>query len=444
MKRKISITAVLPLIVLCLPLPATGATLLEVFGLAQENDPKFRSIQAETRASGTAMDQARAGFLPTVRLDLERTRTRQEILESQNPIFGTGVTSFPTENQTLSLNQPIFRMDAIARFAQARAVVKQAGYTLLAAEQELILRTTAAYLSVLAATDSVELARAEREAVGNLLELARERLKAGMGTITNLHDAAARFAVTQAREVEAQSKLRDARQALREITGRPIDRMMSLRREFALESPNPRDIDQWVESALEQNLILRARREGMEVARQEVERQRAGHFPSLNLLYNNNRRDAGSTLFGGGSNVETNEWTLRLTVPIFEGGYTSAVTREAAFRYTKSQEDLEQERRGVERSTRASYDATLSAVSLVEALRQSVIAQESALEAKESGYKSGLFALLPVLDAQRDLYLAKRDYAQARYDYLMYRLRLKQAAGTLSETDLVSVGAALE
>jgi len=195
---------------------------------------------------------------------------------------------------------------------------------------------------------------------------------------------------------------------------------------------------------LEQNLVLRAKRAAVDVARYEIERQRAGHWPSLNLALSHNRRDAGSTLFGGGSNVETTDLTLRLSVPIYEGGLTSAVTQEAVYRYQKSQEDHEQERRSVERATRAFYDGTLGGVSLVRALRQSVIAQQSALELKVEGNRSGLFALLAVLDAQRDLYLAKRDYAQARYDYLLYRLRLKQAAGTLSEADLVGIGAALQ
>jgi outer membrane protein len=431
------------LVAALVPALARGETLLEAYRLALQNDPKYRAAQADTRASGTAIDQARAGFMPTVRYDIERTETRQRILSSKNPIFGAGVTNFPTSNDTLSVTQPIFRKDAIERLAQAKALVKQAEYTLLAAEQDLQLRTTAAYLVLLAAADSVTLAQAEREAVGKVLDLARERLKGGLGTITAQHDAAARYAVTQAREIEARNRLRDARQGLREITGKVIENVQSLREEFSLEIPEPPVIERWLESAFDQNLSLRARREAVEVARQEVERMRAGHFPSLNLLLNHNRRDAGSTLFGGGSEVETTDLTLRLTLPLFEGGLTSAVTQEAAYRYQKSLEDLEQERRALERTTRASYDGTLSGVSLVRALKQSVVSQESALQAKEEGYKSGLFTLLPVLDAQRDLYLARRDYAQSRYDYLFNRLRLKQAAGTLSEVDLVGIGSAL-
>ena len=165
-------------------------------------------------------------------------------------------------------------------------------------------------------------------------------------------------------------------------------------------------------------------------------------------MLNHNRRDAGSSLingsFGPGTLVETTDVTLRLSVPLFEGGLTSAVSREAVYRHQKSQEDLELERRSVERLTRGAYDGTLSAVNLVQALRQSVVSQESALELKEQGFKAGLFALLQVLDAQRDLYLARRDYAQSRYDYLLYRLRLKLAAGTLSEADIVNAGSALQ
>ncbi|HET7524578.1 MAG TPA: TolC family protein, partial [Burkholderiaceae bacterium] len=321
-----------------LPALAQGESLMEAYKLAQQSDPKFRAAQADYRASGTAIDQARAGFLPQVKLDIENWETRQRVISSKNPIFGAGVTTFPTQNNTLSLTQPIFRKDVIERFGQAKSVVKVAEFTLLAAEQDLQLRTAAAYLVVLAAADNVAYARAEREAIGKLLDLARERLKGGLGTITAQHDALARFSVAKAREIEAEYRLRDARQGLAEITGRTIERLQTLREEFPLQTPQPPVVERWLESAFDNNLGLRAKRESVEVAKQEVERQRAGHYPSLNLLVNHNRRDAGSTLFGGGSDVETTDVILRLSVPIFEGGLTSAVTQEAAFRYQKSLE----------------------------------------------------------------------------------------------------------
>lgn len=162
------------------------------------------------------------------------------------------------------------------------------------------------------------------------------------------------------------------------------------------------------------------------------------------MAYTQNRKDSGSTLFGGGSNVDTRELSLRLSVPLFEGGAVLAVTKEAGFKHLKAREELEQERRALERQTRAAFEGLVSGVGLVQALAQSVLAQQSAVAAKEQGYAAGINTLLPVLDAQRDLFAARRDHAQARYDVLINRLKLAQAAGTLSETHMAEVGAALE
>lgn len=425
--------------------PLAGAeTLLEVYQLAHDSDPKYRAARNDANASGNAIDQARAGFLPVIKFESEWMRTKQEILSSNNPVFGAGQTQFPTTSHTLSLTQPIFRKDVIERYAQAKAVARQAGFTVLAAEQDLLLRTTAAYLSVLAAQDSLALAVAEREALGRALELAREKLQMGLGTITVQYDAQARFAVTQAREIVAQNKLLDAKQGLREITGKNIETYQSMREKFELAKPDPLNQQAWVQAAMDQNLALRARREAVVIARQEVARVDAAHYPSVNLVLANNRRDAGSTLFGGGSNVATTDLKLLLTVPLYEGGLTSAVVREAVFRLQRTQDELDQEERALERATRLAYQAAISGFGLVDATGQSVLAQASALEARDTGYKAGIYTPLAVLDAQRDLYIAKRDHAQSRYEALLNFLKLKQAAGTLAESDLVTVYAALQ
>jgi len=423
---------------------AHAETLIDVYHLALGNDPKYRVARSDGRASGTAIDQARAGFLPTVKLEIDRLRTNQEILRSNNPVFGAGQTTFTTTDQSLSITQAVFRKDVIERYTQAKAIVRQSELSVLAAEQDLILRTAAAYLSVLAASDNLALAGKERDALGSSLELAREKLKMGLGTITSQYDASARFSLTQAREIEAQYKLDDARQGLKEITGKNIVSFQSMRDTDGFVKPEPQNQDAWVDTALRQNLTLRVRGEAVEVARQEVKRQGAANYPSLNLGVLHNRRDTGSTLFGGGSNVATTDLKLMLTVPIYEGGLTKAVTQEAIYRLERTQDELDLERRSVERATRLAYTGSLSGTTLVPALKQSVAAQESALAAKNEGYKAGVYTTLAVLDAQRDVYIARRDYAQSRYDALLAVLRLKQAAGTLSEADLVSVSAVLQ
>ena len=440
LRRAASLGAVL----LTVSLTAQAQSLLDTYRQARQADPRFRAAEFNTQAVATLTDQARAGFLPTVSADAEKLQTRQRILSSENPIFGAGSTSYPTKSTTLSIAQPLFRMEVLERYSQAKASVKQANYALVAAEQDLMLRTATAYLMVLAARDAQAFAKAEREAVGSALELATEKLKSGLGTVTNLHDATARRAITQAREIESRNKLNDALQGLREITGQTPTELQELRAEFALTQPEPLDLDRWVETALTQNLAVLGRREAVEVARIEIDRQKAGHYPSLNAVVTQNRKDSGSTLYGGGSNMSTTEVALRLTVPIYQGGLVQAVSKEAALRHQKAQEELEQERRGVERQTRAAFEGTVSGTTLVAALSQAVIAQQSAVQAKEQGQRSGLFTLLPVLDAQRDLFAARRDYAQSRYDYLLNRLKLAQAAGTLSESHLTELSEALQ
>jgi outer membrane protein len=425
-------------------LEAGAQRLVDVYRLAREHDPKFKAAEAEFLASEHVHDQSRAGLLPSVRLDMERLTTRQHVYRSNNPIFGAGVTQFPTDNTTFSVTQPVFRKDIVERIAQTRAAVRQANFTMLAAEHDLMQRTASTYLSVLAARDSLDLAKAEKESVRRNLELADVRLKRGLGTAVNLHDATARFAVNQAREIEAENKLADALQALKEITGTQIQTSLRLGDRLRLIAPQPSDPQEWVQKAIEQNYAVRARSEAVEVAAQEVQRQRAAYWPTVNLVGTMNRRDTGSTLFGGGSEVGTQELTLRLSLPIFEGGLTRALTSEAAQRHIKAKEERELERRAAERQARAAYQSVVGGISLVQALQQSVQAQRSALEGKEIAVQRGLLTLLAVLDAERDLFIARRDYAQARYDYLLNSLRLKQAAGTLSEEDLLQVDSALQ
>ena len=423
---------------------AVAQSLIEAYRLARDNDPKWRAAGFEQQATNEAKAQARAALLPLIGFDAEKIETDQNIISSNNPVFALGASRYSTENQLLTIRQPIFRLASWIRLQQADAVVRQAAATHAAAEQDLILRVANAFLGVLAAQDALTLATAEKESVAKQRDLAQGRFERGLGTMTNLYDARARYAFNEAREIEATYKLKDAGQALREVTGKVFEAPRPLRDTIPLTPPDPSSVEQWVEIAEKQNWRLEARRLGAEVAREEVKRQRAGHVPTLDLVGTNNYRRSGGTVFGGGANTETRDVTLRLNIPIFEGGNTTSLTREAAYRSSKAVEDVEFEWRQLERQTRAAFLGVVSGIGLVTALSNTVEAQEKAVEAKNTGLQAGLFTLLPVLDAQRDLFLAKRDYAQARYDYLINRLRLKEAAGTLSEDDLVAINMMLQ
>ena len=267
----------------------------------------------------------------------------------------------------------------------------------------------------------------------------QQRFASGLVAIANLHDAKARHALKDADVVAAQNDLDDKTQALRELTGQVYTRLKPLPDRIPLEQPEPLDMNHWVEAALQRNLLLEARRQAVEVAQQEVGRQRAAHAPVLDVVATQNRKDTGGSLFGGGSNVSTVDVMLRLNIPLYSGGLTSALTGEAVKRHQSAQEDLERDARQVERQTRAAFQGVTGGVVRVQALAQGVVSSESARELKVEGYKAGLETLLQVLDAERDLYAAKRDSAKARYEFLLNRLRLKQAAGTLSDADLLAI-----
>ncbi|HEY4372173.1 MAG TPA: TolC family outer membrane protein [Burkholderiales bacterium] len=442
MRRKISPRQVMvALAVSVLLAPAVQAeNLLQVYELAKQNDPRLRAAHLEFEAIAYGVDQARSGFLPTIAADYNRTQTQQNILSSQNAVFATGSSNYPQREKSLSLTQPVFRLAAWSQYAQAKAAEKQAAAAFAAAQQDLMVRTATAYLGALAARDNLELARTEREAIQSQLTLASTKYSSGQVTVVNLRDAEARAALKDAEMVAAENDLNDKMQALAEITGTVPHNLAPLNAPPTLTPPEPADLSQWVQGALDRNLLLEARNQAVEVARHEVEKQRAAYYPTVDVSATTDQKNTGGSLFGGGSNVRETDLMVRLHIPIFDGFNTHAVTAAAAKRFEESKEDLERDRRAIERQTRAAYLGVTGGITKVKALDQSVSALDAARGLKEEGYRSGLATVLAVLDAERDLYSAKRNAAQAKYDYLLNSLKLKQAAGTLGDDDMRRIG----
>jgi outer membrane protein len=211
-----------------------------------------------------------------------------------------------------------------------------------------------------------------------------------------------------------------------------------------LITPEPADINQWAEKSLTQNFSLLAKRAAAESSSEEIKRQRAGHYPTLDLVGTRSRNDDDGSVTGPGIRTDSTVVGLQLNVPLFQGGLVSSRTEEAAHRYGAAQQDFEATRRATERQARASYLGVTGGAAKVMALTQAIVASESALDAKTQGFAAGINTNLDVLDATRDLYRAKRDLSSARYDYLLNILRLKQAAGTLGESDVVQINGWLQ
>jgi len=420
--------------------PVMAADLAQVYALAKQNDPEFEGFRYQHIAAGEALPQARAGLLPVVSFDAERIETTQDIISSDNALYFEGETDFPTTNYSLTLTQPLFNYANYTQYQQSKSRIGQADAEFETARQDLIIRVAERYFAVLAAEDGVHFIAAEKTAVNEQLKTAQARL-ANKGRRTDVYDAEARQALVEADEIEARNLLDDAHQALSEVSGELITEVVPLSSSFALQPLESNDPQVWIDRALKSNPALAYQQETLGLSRQEVTRQKAGHYPTLDLIYRFNNRNVDGSLLGGGSETETQDIMVRFSLPLYQGGFVSSRSREAAHLHQKSIQDLQRSQRAVQRSARAAFFGVKNAIGKVEAYKRAVSSQELARQAKKQGHKSGLYTLLAVLDAERDLYGAKRDYARARYDYILNHLKLEQVAGTLDDGDIAEVTA---
>lgn len=416
-----------------------GADLMQVYQLAKNNDPAFARIEYMYRATGETKRQAFAGFLPTLSAEGEYVDTSQDIISSDNDVFGSGTSDFDTTSYTISLVQPIFNYSTWKRYDQAKAEVAQSAMEYEVAKQDLMMRSAEAYFTGLAAGDNLEFAKSEVASISLNNRAAEKRYSAGLATVTDLYDSRARLSTSTARVTDAENVLDDSLRGVEEITGEYFYTLVPCLVGRTLVAPDPLDEEEWVQRATMQNPSILMKRQEVQVAVFEVKRQRAGHYPTVDLVGRFNNRDTDGSLFGGGSEVETTEVLLTAKVPLYQGGYVSSRTREAKYLLKAAKRELTREERAVERQVRKAYQGVLGSIRRVEALAKAVEAQELTLKAKHKGFKSGLLTGIAVLDAERDLYYIRLDYATARYDYLLNSLRLKQGAGILQDQDLIAM-----
>ena len=408
--------------------------LLSVYKAAMQNDPQFQAAQAEYRAQLENKTQSIALFLPTLSASAHYTEHDDETIGGLSP----GIYDYKTNGYNLNLTQPLYHHENYVGLNQANALVAQALSTFENAKQDLILRVATQYFAVLAAGDDLEFAKAEKISIREQLVQTQQRFNVGLIAITDVHEAQARFDQAVARAIIAENTFAISNEILREITAKNHVTLSSLSTEHPLVTPEPADIQQWVTTANAQNVLLIASQKNVEVARAEVSRQQAGHFPTLDLTANHTFTDYSEDNPFGASERERNDTSisLQLNIPLYQGGLVNSRTRAAAYRLTQARENLEQQKRATERQTRNSYLSVIASISTVKALKQALASSSIALEATQAGFEVGTRTAVDVLDSQRELFRARRDYAQVRYNYVLETLKLKLAAGTLSSMDL--------
>lgn len=428
------------LLALSLAAPAASAeNLLEIYRLAQDHDPAWARALANHQAGIEKGPQGRALLLPSVIFNAGAAKLNQDTK------FGAidGTFRYRSDTYSVVATQPLYRKQNFAAYAQGLSGVSQADAELASARQDLILRVSSAYFDVLAALDSLEHAASEKQAISRQLALAKRNYNVGAKTLVDVHEAQARYDLTNALEIAASIDLKSKQEALAQIVRNPPTAFARLAPRLALEPPQPSDPEQWTAAARAQNPLIKIKEEALDIALQEIEKNRGSHYPTLDLVASRSYSDAGGSAFGSPIETTTDQIALQLQVPLYQGGGAASRVRESLARRDEARASLEQTQREVARQARDAYVAVTSGIERVRALEQALASQQRSLESTLQGFETGVRTGIDVLNAQRDLYRSKYDLSQARYGYLINRLRLKAAAGTLSDDDLLALNALL-
>jgi outer membrane protein len=437
---------------------AQAADLLEVYQRAVQNDPLIREAEANRLASRESKPRALGALLPQIEAagsvgqsDSEGSQTflsRSSVTDPNAPPI-VNVTDQETDadftQYRLQLTQTVFRWDQWKALQQASSQVAQAEADYAAAQQDLMLRSAQRYFDVLAAEDTLQSVTTARDAISRQLEQANKRFEVGLIAITDVQEAKAAFDNANAVVIQSKRNLATAHELLRELTGDPFHDLSKLSESMPLRTPDPQDENEWVKTAMDQNLALTSSRLAAEIARDNISIRRSGHFPSLDLVLSRVGNDFDATQINDGvegpadSDNTDDTISLQLLFPIYSGGTVQSGVREAVYLHRAARERLERTARETERATRDAYLGVLSELSRVQALRQALESSRTALQATEAGYEVGTRTAVDVLDSRRRLAEAETNYARSRYDYLINVVRLKLAAGTLKQDDVVEI-----
>ncbi len=427
-----------------MPFGASAEDLIQVYRDAQRYDAVYAAARHALEAGRERLPQGRALILPTLNLSANATASRIDS-ESRNPAIVPDFVRRPeSTGYTLTLAQPIYRPQNWLQYRQAEFQVAQSEAVFGQAGQDLIVRTAQAYFDVLAAQDTLELVRAQKAATSEQLAQAKRNFEVGTATITDTHEAQARFDLISAQEIAAQNDLENRRQALTLITGREYPDLRRLRADVKLAPPNPNTMESWVDLAEKQSYPVQAQAAATEVAGLEARRASAAHLPTLDVVATHGQVGQNATTQSAvGSDVMSTSIGLQFALPLYQGGALTSREREAAALSLRSRQDLENARRTAALSARQTFSTVINGITQIGALEQALVSSQSALDSNKLGYEVGVRINIDVLNAQQQLFSTRRDLAVARYNTITNQLRLKAAAGSLREEDLEEVNRAL-
>lgn len=422
---------------------AQAVDLIEIYHAAQSQDAVFASARAAQQAGEEKLTQGRSLLMPSVNFNANTTKNDVTTTYAPGTFLSqfSGNAQYNSHGYGVSMVQPLFREQNWAAYNQAELQVAISEAQFKLAEQDVILRSAQTYFDVLIAQDTVQLTAAQKSSISQQLEQAKRNFEVGTATITDTYEAQARYDLIVAQELVSASNLEIKRRTLQQLINGDFNELSVLSSSFKLETPDPTDVQKWVSDAQNGNFQVIQAQAAYQLAEREVDRNRGGHLPTVDLVANYSNNNVGGGTFA--ANTRSTAVGVQLNMPLFQGGAIQSKWREAEANREKAKQDMENARRNVELQTRQAYLGVVSGIAQVQALQQALKSSESLLDASKLGQEVGVRTNLDVLNAQQQLFSTRRDLYQAQYNYLVSQLRLKAAAGNLAEADLNRVNQSL-
>ena len=429
-----------PLLAAFCATPSLAADLLQIYRDALANDATYASARAARDVGLENLPQGLAQILPTL-----NATAFSQYNETDISFRGAAQPQLRLGNSngfTVTLTQPLFNWQNFQVYKEAGFKAVQAEATFGQATQDLIVRVAQAYFDVLASQDSLAFIQGQKVAIAEQLAQAKRNFEVGTATITDTHEAQARFDLATSQEIAAQSDLEIKKRTLQQIVGKFPEQLAPLKANIDLAPPNPNSMEDWASAASAQSFPVRAQEAAVEVAVGEIERIRAGHLPTLNLVGTAGHNSTSiSTTAANNVPADASNRTIgvQLAIPLYAGGGVSSLVRQAVANREKAQQDLESARRTAALSARQSFLGVTNGMAQVKALEAALISSRSALDSNKLGYEVGVRINIDVLNAQQQVFSTLRDLSRARYDTILNGLRLKAASGTLTDGDVEEI-----
>lgn len=413
-------------------------SLIDVYHQALAKDATLLSALKANQASQELIEQGKALYRPTVSFTANANATQTDIKYIGANIFrNEGRSNFEGYNYGVNARQPIFRKQNWVQMDQSKTQVSQADKQLHLAQQQLILRVTQAYFDVLIAQDRIALLQAQKEATQSQLEQAKANFEVGTATITDFNEAKARYDLIVAQEVAAQNAYEVAQYAVQLMTGVAPSKLATARADLKTEPLQ--SMQNWLDVAMQNNLTIQIQQDALKLAEQEVERNQAGHLPTLDAVASYTKSYTNGNVNGFGSDLKSAVIGLQLELPLYQGGAISSQVRQAVLNKQRAEEDIELARRNATLETQRAYLNLNTSMAQIAAFEQALSSAQSQLDSTKLGFEVGVRTNVDVLNAQQLLFSAKRDLLEARYQYLANTIRLKAASGLVAEVDLVDI-----